>query len=97
MRKRSPLAARSPPIAGCSSSMSRPRASTSAPRQTFAAPFRRNCGQGTAIIVAISDFEELLALCDRVLVVSDGRIIAERRAADTSEHELMALAGGLTN
>ncbi|MGB7102488.1 MAG: sugar ABC transporter ATP-binding protein [Xanthobacteraceae bacterium] len=52
---------------------------------------------GTAIVVAISDFEELLAICDRVLVVSEGRIIAERRAADTSEHELMALAGGLTN
>jgi len=53
--------------------------------------------KGTAIIVAISDFEELLAVCDRVLVVSHGRIIAERHAADTSEHELMALAGGLTN
>ena len=52
---------------------------------------------GTAIVVAISDFEELLAICDRVLVVSEGRIIAERRAAGTSEHELMALAGGLTN
>ena len=52
---------------------------------------------GTAIVVAISDFEELLAICDRVLVVSEGRIIAERRAAYTSEHELMALAGGLTN
>jgi ribose transport system ATP-binding protein len=65
------------------------------------ADIRRAVGEiaarGTAIILAISDFEELLALCDRVLVVSDGRIIAERRAADTSEHELMALAGGLTN
>ena len=65
------------------------------------ADIRRAIGEiaakGTAIIVAISDFEELLALCDRVLVVSHGRITAERRAADTSEHELMALAGGLTN
>jgi ribose transport system ATP-binding protein len=52
---------------------------------------------GPAIVIAISDFEELLAICDRVLVVSEGRIIAERRAADTSEHELMAIAGGLTN
>jgi ribose transport system ATP-binding protein len=53
--------------------------------------------KGAAIIVAISDFEELLALCDRVLVVSEGRIIAERRSTETSEHELMALVGGLTN
>jgi hypothetical protein len=32
-----------------------------------------------------------------VLVVSQGRIIAERTPAATSEHELIALAGGLTN
>ncbi len=53
--------------------------------------------KGTAVMVAISDFEELLAICDRVLVVSEGRIIAERRAAETNEHELMALASGLTH
>ena len=53
--------------------------------------------KGTAVVVAISDFEELLAICDRVLVVSEGRIIAERRAAETNEHELMALASGLTH
>jgi ribose transport system ATP-binding protein len=52
---------------------------------------------GTAVVVVISDFEELLGLCDRVLVVSEGRIIAERRPIETSEHELMALAGGLLN
>jgi ribose transport system ATP-binding protein len=65
------------------------------------ADIRRAIGElaahGAAVLVAISDFEELLAFCDRVLVVSEGRIIAERRPADTSEHELMALAGGLTN
>lgn len=53
--------------------------------------------QGAAVLVVISDFEELLGLCDRVLVVSEGRIIAERRPVDTNEHELMALAGGLAN
>ena len=51
---------------------------------------------GAAVIVAISDFEELLGFCDRVLVIASGRIIAERRPADTTEHELTALAGGLT-
>ena len=51
---------------------------------------------GAAVIVAISDFEELLGTCDRILVVASGRIIAERRPADTGEHELTALAGGLT-
>jgi ribose transport system ATP-binding protein len=52
---------------------------------------------GTAVLVAISDFDELLTMCDRVLVVFEGRIIAERRSNDTTEHELMALAGGLLN
>jgi len=40
-----------------------------------------------AVIIASSDFEELL-------VLRDGRCVAERRAADTSEHELLLLAGG---
>jgi ribose transport system ATP-binding protein len=53
--------------------------------------------KGTAVLMAISDFEELLGVCDRVLVVAQGRIIAERAPSDTSEHELIALAGGLTN
>jgi ribose transport system ATP-binding protein len=51
---------------------------------------------GAAVIVAISDFEELLGFCDRVFVIASGRIIAERRPANTTEHELTALAGGLT-
>jgi ribose transport system ATP-binding protein len=50
---------------------------------------------GAAVVVAISDFEELLSVCDRILIVSSGRVIAERRPADTTEHELTALAGGL--
>jgi ribose transport system ATP-binding protein len=53
--------------------------------------------KGAAVMVAISDFEELLGLCDRVVVIAEGRIIAERRSTDSSEHELMALAGGLMN
>ena len=40
------------------------------------ADIRRAIGEiaakGTAIIVAISDFEELLAMCDRVLIVPTG-------------------------
>ena len=51
--------------------------------------------RGAAVVVAISDFEELLSVCDRILIVSSGRVIAERRPADTTEHELTALAGGL--
>jgi ribose transport system ATP-binding protein len=52
--------------------------------------------KGAAVIIAISDFEELLGVCDRILVVASGCVIAERRPAETSEHELTALASGLT-
>ena len=34
-------------------------------------------GTGTAIIVISSDFEELLGICERVVVISDGMTIAD--------------------
>ncbi len=48
---------------------------------------------GLPVIMVSSEFEELLAVCDRVLVMREGRVVAERRAADTDEHELVLLAG----
>jgi len=50
---------------------------------------------GRAIVVVSSEFEELTAMAERILVVRQGRIVAERMASETSEHELVALAGGL--
>ena len=50
--------------------------------------------EGAAVVVADSEFEELLGVASRVLVLRRGRIVAERRAADTSEHELVLLASG---
>jgi ribose transport system ATP-binding protein len=50
---------------------------------------------GVAVVVVISDFEELLSMCTRILVIANGGIVAERRPEDTSEHELVALASGL--
>lgn len=49
---------------------------------------------GSSILIVSSEFEELLAVCDRILVMRDGRCIAERSADETSEHELLLLAGG---
>ena len=48
---------------------------------------------GLPVMIVSSEFEELLAVCDRVLVMREGRIVAERRATDTDEHELVLLAG----
>jgi ribose transport system ATP-binding protein len=51
--------------------------------------------RGSAVVVVDSEFGELLAIADRVLVVRQGRVIAERHARHTSEMELVALASGL--
>ena len=55
---------------------------------------RQLADEGRSIIIVSSEFEELLAVCDRILVMRDGRCIAERSADETSEHELLLLAGG---
>ena len=54
---------------------------------------RELAASGLAIIVVSSEFEELLAVADRILVLRDGRCVAERAARDTSEHELLLLSG----
>lgn len=58
---------------------------------------RRLAGEGKCVVIVSSEFEELLAVAQRILVVRQGRVVAERRASDTNEAELLALAGGLTN
>jgi ribose transport system ATP-binding protein len=52
--------------------------------------------RGSAVVVVDSEFGELLAIADRVLVIRHGRVIAERDARSTSEVELVALASGLS-
>lgn len=46
------------------------------------------------IVVSSSEYEELLKLCDRIMVMARGRVVAEVAASDTSEERLAALAGG---
>lgn len=55
---------------------------------------RELAAAGKAVIIVSSEFEELLAVSERILVLRDGRCIAERPAHETSEHELILLAGG---
>ncbi|HVO41259.1 MAG TPA: sugar ABC transporter ATP-binding protein [Aggregatilineales bacterium] len=49
---------------------------------------------GTSILFYSSDDEELLNLCDRVLVLHDGRISAELRAAGLNHANLVAASMG---
>jgi len=50
---------------------------------------------GKAVLMASSDFEELLAVCDRILILAGGGIVAELDAATATEQEVLAIASGL--
>ena len=55
---------------------------------------RQLASEGKSVIIVSSEFEELLAVCDRILVMRDGQCIAQRNVHETTEHELLLLAGG---
>jgi ribose transport system ATP-binding protein len=47
---------------------------------------------GSAVVVVSSDFDELARLCDRVVVMVEGRVVAERTPPALDAHELTELA-----
>jgi len=55
---------------------------------------RRRADDGLAIVLVSSDFAELLALSDRILVMRDGAVVASVDPARTSEIDLTLLASG---
>lgn len=52
-------------------------------------------GSGAGILIVSSDLPEILSLAHRVLVMHQGRIVADRACIATTEHEIVALASGL--
>ncbi len=56
---------------------------------------RQLAAEGRAVVLACSDFDELLSVVTRVLVVRGGRIVADLDGDQTSEEELIMLAHGL--
>ncbi|MBO5370243.1 MAG: ATP-binding cassette domain-containing protein [Clostridia bacterium] len=48
--------------------------------------------KGKSVIMVSSEMPELLGICDRILVMSGGRVAGEVNAADTSQEEIMTLA-----
>lgn len=52
--------------------------------------------QGKGIIYASGEFAELIGLCDRILVLWDGRIVAELDAANIDEQTLLDYSTGGT-
>lgn len=51
--------------------------------------------QGKAIVVASSELPELLALCTRILVLREGRIVGELEAKDADETTIMRMMAGV--
>lgn len=52
---------------------------------------RRAVDEGAAALVVLSDFEELVSMCDRAIVMSRGRTVTEVDCDDLSESKLESL------
>jgi ABC-type sugar transport system ATPase subunit len=51
--------------------------------------------RGTGIIMVSSDLTEILGMCDRILVMRRGRVVAELPRSNASQREILRLAGGV--
>ena len=47
---------------------------------------------GTAVVMASSELPELLAICDRILVLSDGELVVDLTQAEATEEKIMEAA-----
>jgi ribose transport system ATP-binding protein len=56
------------------------------------AALRAYCAEGNAVILTSSEMNEVIGLCDRILVVRGGRIAAELPAGPRTEEQILAHA-----
>jgi len=56
---------------------------------------RELANQGVGVIVISSELPEIIGLCDRALVIRDGRLAGELNSNDMTEEALLRLASGL--
>jgi simple sugar transport system ATP-binding protein len=54
----------------------------------------RKRDEGKAILIVSTELDEIFALSDRILVMFDGRIVAERRASETTPTEIGLFMAG---
>jgi hypothetical protein len=66
-------------------------------RQAIYAMLRKIVDQGVAIVVISSDFEELLGVSNRIVVISDGYSVADLPSALLDEEKLTLLAAPRTS
>jgi ribose transport system ATP-binding protein len=60
-------------------------------RSEIYALIRRLADEGVAVVVVSSEVDEVLGLSDRVLVLSEGRVVHEGSASDIDEHRVLDL------
>ncbi len=60
-------------------------------RAEIYALIRRLADDGAAVVVVSSEIPEVLGLCDRVLVISEGRVVHQGPAASIDEHRVLDL------
>jgi ribose transport system ATP-binding protein len=60
-------------------------------RSEIYALIRRLADEGVAVVVVSSEVDEVLGLSDRVLVISEGRVVHEGPASDIDEHRVLDL------
>jgi ribose transport system ATP-binding protein len=56
---------------------------------------RELANQGVGVVVISSELPEIIGLCDRALVIRDGRVAGELASNDMTEEALLRLASGL--
>lgn len=56
---------------------------------------RQFADEGKGIMVVSSELPEIIGLCDRVLVMSEGRLVGELHSDQISEENIMTLASGI--
>jgi ribose transport system ATP-binding protein len=61
-------------------------------RQEIYDLIQRSADAGAAVIVASNDFEELVRVCGRVVVLRDGHLVGEQVAPNLDSHRLTELA-----
>lgn len=53
--------------------------------------------QGISVVLVSSEMQEILSLCDRVIVMSEGKIMGEMLHKDACEKKIMAWAAGIVD
>jgi ribose transport system ATP-binding protein len=48
--------------------------------------------KGASVILLSSDIDEIIGMCDRILILSDGKITAELSQSEASKEKIYSLA-----